>query len=246
MTADASARLAGYSAGHRALEVMGIAVFGFLGLFLAARIALAASVGELWLLGGAAITAYVVADFMSGVIHWLFDTWGSIDTPVLGERFIRPFREHHWDEKAITRHDFIETNGNNCLASLPVLVGACFVDPHSSFALFAVAFLLFLSVSVLATNQFHKWAHVEEPGRLVGLLQRWHLVLPSGHHRVHHAAPYETHYCITTGWLNPLLSSMDFYRGAESAITAVTGAKPHRPNSSGSPSLKSLDVIGQR
>ena len=217
-----------YSAAHRALELAAIGAFASLALFLVARIVAAAGSSDLWLIGAALATGYVIADFMSGLIHWLFDTWGSVDTPVLGRSFIRPFREHHWDEKAITRHDFIETNGNNCLASLPVLLGACFISPTTGIGIFAAAFLLFTSLSVVATNQFHKWAHIEKPGRFVELLQKGHLILPSGHHRVHHAAPYQTHYCITTGWLNPLLSSTDFYRRMERAITTLTGAKPRK------------------
>jgi plasmanylethanolamine desaturase len=217
---------AGYTPAHRTLEIGGIAIFAALAVWLTWRLGTTTPPNHAWIIPVAAIAGYIAADLMSGIVHWAFDTWGSADTPVLGASFIRPFREHHVDAASITRHDFVETNGNSSLASIPVLLAASFVPLDGMSGRFAVTFLLVTSLAVFATNQFHKWAHTEQPGALVRVLQRCRLILPRDHHLIHHAAPYATHYCITTGWLNPLLHSIDFHRRLERIIVIVTGAEP--------------------
>jgi plasmanylethanolamine desaturase len=146
---------------------------------------------------------------------------GSPRTPVIGRSFIAPFREHHQDPESITRHDFIETNGNTAVAIGPVLVLACCIPTDIGTGVFGLAFVLCASLGVLATNQIHKWAHVDRPPRLVALLQGLRLILQSEHHRVHDRAPHATHYCITTGWMNPLLSAVDFHRQVERGVRAI-------------------------
>src|SRR5690348_8670716 len=149
---------------HRQLEAVGIGAMFALSGGLVARIALVAGGGlAKWVIVAAALLGYVLADFVSGLVHWLADRFGSPETPLLGAAFVRPFREHHVDPEAITRHDFIETNGNNCLVAVPQLAVTLFlleVYPGQYLRLFILALILFMSLSVFATNQFHKWAHM--------------------------------------------------------------------------------------
>ena len=60
----------------------------------------------------------------------------------------------------------------------------------------------------------------------IKLLQKAHLVLPSRHHHVHHTSPHDEYYCITNGWLNPVLGQIDYWRKMENLVTMITGAVP--------------------
>src|SRR5690606_1851621 len=91
---------------HRPLEVVGLIVAFGLVCALARRLASAvaegfaagASAEERWLALAVLLTVtvgYLAADLASGVVHWLFDRFGTVDTPFFGPRFVAPFREHH-------------------------------------------------------------------------------------------------------------------------------------------------------
>ncbi|MBX5481147.1 MAG: fatty acid desaturase family protein [Myxococcaceae bacterium] len=212
-----------------------VGVFLFFGLFgaLAFRLAQAQVARDpslsawLWI-AAAAFAGYVVSDFVSGLVHWTFDTWGSNDSFIVGKAFIHHFRMHHFDPKDITRHGFVATNGNNCLATLPALAAALFIPLEAPWASAAVAFVVSLCLGVFMTNQFHKWAHADAVGPFVAFLQASGLALGREHHDIHHRAPFDTHYCITTGWLNRPLMAIGFFRGMERLISRITGAVPRR------------------
>jgi plasmanylethanolamine desaturase len=165
-----------------------------------------------------ALGAYVAADFVSGMVHFLADNFGNPETPILGRLFIFPFREHHVDAKAITRHSFAETNGANCLVSLTPMIYFYYASApvaDFTFRFFMVCFFF----SIFMTNQIHKWAHMDHPPALVALLQRLHLILPPDHHGIHHTVPYDKYYCITCGWLNPVLGSLHFFQALKRVLT---------------------------
>jgi plasmanylethanolamine desaturase len=226
---DAAALARGYTPAVRRLELASIAAYAILVALLSVKLWPFAWASPWWALTSV-LLAYLGADFTSGLVHWGADTWGSPELPVLGPALLRPFREHHVDPLAITRHDFVETNGNNCLISLPTLGIAFWLAPdrEGGGSLFLSAFLLALVVWVLMTNQFHKWAHLPGPTGAVALLQKLHLILPPAHHALHHTRPYNSHYCITVGWVNWPLGWTRFFPVLEWCITACTRALPRR------------------
>jgi ubiquitin-conjugating enzyme E2 variant len=153
---------------------------------------------------GAAVAALALADLMSGIVHFLFDTFGTPDTPIIGQKFVKPFRDHHDHPGAMTRDDAIAVNADNLFACLPVLalaVGVGHLERHAALAVF----VLVLVTAVAFTNQFHKWAHMPVVPRPVAFAQRHGLILTVGHHDQHHAAPHDRHHCITFGRMDRVL-----------------------------------------
>jgi ubiquitin-conjugating enzyme E2 variant len=208
-------------------EVAAVWIFGLLSAALLYRAGYSLQ-GHPGVLLAAAFLGYVGSDLASGLVHWGFDTWGSGETPVVGKTFIVPFRIHHSDPMDITRHGFAATNGHTALVASPVLALALLLPGSWSITPALMVLVLSLCAGVFATNQFHKWAHEEQPAGWVQWLQRSHLVLGREHHAQHHSRPYDRNYCITSGWLNGALNAVGFFRGLERLITAVTGVRPRQ------------------
>ncbi|EAN97576.1 putative ubiquitin-conjugating enzyme variant Kua [Trypanosoma cruzi] len=180
--------------------------------------------------------AMTLADFIGGMAHWGLDTWGTPETVVFG-KFIRSFREHHVDQVAMTKHDFIETNADTTLPLIPVLLLQRYylfsANTHGNYEynidsenVGRHVFLLTLTIFIAITNEVHKWSHMAKPPVLARFLMRCHLILTPRVHRKHHRGNFDISYCITTGWLNGFLDAVKFWRLAESVVTALTGALP--------------------
>jgi hypothetical protein len=210
--------------GFRLLQAAAYVAFAAFTIVLTIEIAQGAvAFGYSWLIPLMFVVAYVAADFVSGFVHFLADNFGSPATPIIGKAFVLPFREHHADPKAILQKPFFVSNGGNCMVIVPLLVVVVlFIPVDDSFAGYlAGAFTLSFSVAILLTNQFHKWAHMDSPPAAVLWLQRRRVILSREHHDIHHVSPFDTHYCITAGWWNPLLERIGFFRWATRVIRAV-------------------------
>jgi plasmanylethanolamine desaturase len=62
---------------------------------------------------------YLLADLLTGLVHWFCDTFFDEATPLIGPGLIAPFREHHRDPLLMTRHGFLELTGSSFRAHAP-------------------------------------------------------------------------------------------------------------------------------
>jgi len=207
------------SRGGAIVDAVAVAAFGLGWLALLAALILTDGPfsAAAWLVG-LALPAALAADFAAGFFHWFADTFLTPNTPWIGPTVIRSFRDHHVDPKAIARRSAVEASGQNCLACLPLLALAGLAywqtPPHPA----PVAGLLLLTLGIGLTNRFHQWAHADRVPPWVALLQRRGLILSPENHAVHHRGAHDRAYCVTTGWLNPLLDAVAFFARLEAAV----------------------------
>jgi plasmanylethanolamine desaturase len=177
----------------------------------------------IWLVVPALLLGIVIGDFVTGVVHWAADTYCSEDTPIIGQSLIKPFRMHHVDPKEICSHGIVNTLGNTCILGVPLLIVCLIIllswpTSISASAAFALLTTVIVVGVTVVTNQLHKWAHQDDPPKAVRLLQRTRIILDPKHHEAHHSAPFNSHYSITNGWMNPLLNKVKFFRRLERAL----------------------------
>ncbi len=168
----------------------------------------------------------IIADFLSGLIHWGADTWGSESMPILGKRLLHPFRVHHVNPADFLSRRFIDTNGDVAFLAIPVLLVALQIPLTTAASVFGAVLLTSFSAVGLMTNQIHQWAHMRKAPPLIYELQQLGIILSYDAHEQHHHPPYVQNYCIATGWCNRPLRALKFFSRLEHIVTLCTGLQP--------------------
>ena len=179
-----------------------------------------------WDTATAVVLGMLAADFVSGLIHWIADTWFHETMPILGRRLLRPFRVHHVNPDDFLRRTFLTVNGDVAFISIVPLSAAFALPLEAEWGRLTATFVLSMAFVGLPTNQVHQWAHMPRPPRWVRWLQQRYVILSRKDHQRHHCPPYAQYYCIATGWLNRPLARIDFFRRLERLVTALTGLQP--------------------
>lgn len=166
------------------------------------------------------IAVWLVTDFLSGVFHWLEDAYGDPTWPIVGRHVTKPNILHHYAPRAFVT--------NSWFLSSRLLLAICALITIATLALGVFNWMIALAMVLgVNANQVHKWSHRSrhENGPVVGMLQRLHLIQSPSHHHRHHVQGKDSHYCVLTDFLNPVLDGIGFWRALERLIALVFGAQ---------------------
>jgi ubiquitin-conjugating enzyme E2 variant len=167
------------------------------------------------------IACILLADFLTGLLHWWEDTYGLPSWPLVGRLVIEPNIEHHLDPRLFVRMGTLVSRSYQLVLLAGGVMGLAWLSGYGSWQLVLVAAL------AASGNEIHAWSHGATRNRLVRLLQEMALVQTPQHHARHHRGDYSERFCTLTNWLNPLLDRLCFWRLLEHWIL-VAGVPPKR------------------
>ena len=167
---------------------------------------------------GKVILTWLVTDWVSGLVHWLEDSYGHPHMPIIGRYVTKPDLLHHYHPRRFVTNSWFSSSDLLLLLCLVALLVALALGRLSPMVFFATA----LGVNA---NQIHKWCHrsARENGKVIVALQRLHLVQSPRQHSRHHLGKKDSSYCVLTDFLNPVLDACSFWRGLEWVIFRLFG-----------------------
>lgn len=148
------------------------------------------------------VFAYILADFVNGVIHMLMDNTEDY-TSVIGPLVAAFHRHHHvprYRDRPVLVVYCAENGMKNWLAVYMVVLVAVLGYLPAAVAFTLLAFSLLSSVAELSHYLCHNSTHP-----FVRALQRARILLHPDHHRMHHEAD-NTHYAFLNGMTDPLVN----------------------------------------
>ena len=170
-----------------------------------------------------------IADFLSGFFHWLEDAYGQEEWPITGKLITKPNILHHHEPAYFTRHGWFKS------ADLLLVMGALVL--LAAWLMNRLTWEVVLAVAIGANaNEVHKWTHRtrRENGRLICSFQDIGVLQSRSHHARHHRGQKNTHYCVITNYLNPVLEAMGLWQFLERLIYVVFRVR-RRPDPSVAP-----------
>lgn len=190
------------------------------------------------LIGGFFVCLWA-ADFVTGLAHWLEDTYCLENYPLIGSFICEPNIEHHVDPQLMVREgtffsrNLLQWTLCGGLYTLLWLVGMG--------GIFTFTILLMASFG----NEIHRWNHMSKTSGFVTFMKDTGLIQIQKQHSLHHKQPHNQYYCVMTSLLNAVLERVNFWRKLEWLVKSTTGIAPKRENRRDSKPLKKKQAKAQ-
>jgi len=163
-------------------------------------------------------TAWLAADFVTGAVHWWEDRYGDPEWPIIGPHVVAPNITHHRSPRAFLAGNLFERNWT---AAAPALLLA------AAFARSGWWWLATVAAMAATANEVHAWSH-QRCSRPIRGLQLLGVLCSQEDHARHHEEPFNRDFCVMSGWLNPLLSAVGFWRQLEAFLGMAFDVWPKR------------------
>ena len=155
------------------------------------------------------VSVILLADFLTGCAHFWMDQYGREDMPLVGKFVVEVNILHHKNPRHICSNNYWQLTWTSWAFGGVLLLLEWLVLGGVGWG------GILLVVYGSQANLIHQWTHQTkiENGRFITWLQKYHIIQSTPHHRFHHVAPFDAHFCILTDWLNPILEKTKFWEG---------------------------------
>lgn len=172
-------------------------------------------------------SAILVADFITGLLHWIEDTYGLPSWPFIGKTVIVANINHH---KHPSMAGFMGSLLARLGSPLYIFVG---VIGATWLAGWFTWWLLLVGCLAMLGNEVHNWNHDICRHWSINLLRNGGIIQSKKHHAIHHIPPYDKRYCTLTNYLNPILDTFKFWRAIEWLLKPIVTPKRLSPEREG-------------
>ena len=174
------------------------------------------------------IFGFLLADFLTGVFHWIEDSYlhYCIDIPFIGE-IAKDNELHHYFPRAMLSYSYWETIQVTLLITvvvLTILYPIC--KPFFMKNIYFISSFAFFSAT---SSVIHRFSHMREceSNKLIFFLQKIGILCSHKFHSLHHKNSH-TKYCPIFEYNNYILDYTHFWRGLEYIVFVCSGIKPYR------------------
>jgi hypothetical protein len=157
----------------------------------------------LWVL----LPIVLAVDFLSGFVHWFFDTQVKPSTSFFG-RIAIDFLDHHVRPERTAEVGFFTSAWRPALfITLPLTIASWAIP----MPIWLAATFFWTGYLSMLVPQTHKEAHLGKRPPIITVMQGVRLIVNPRSHQAHHDDNRKS-FCVFTGWLNPLLDHTGFWR----------------------------------